>query len=206
MAQISRREDLIEGAIECLHTKGYARTSARDIAAASGAGLASIGYHFGSTEALLSKALLRTFGEWVQRIGEITLAAEDASPLERLGTSLVAARASFDEQRPLLVSFVDAIAQAARSDGLRDQMTPLYREGRRAVADIVRASLGEEGARLRADPEIVASLLIAVIDGLVLQWLLDPDETPSGEDLVTALGDAIALALDHGPVSRPSAA
>src|SRR5687767_6688051 len=58
MAQISHREDLIEGAIKCLRTKGYARTTARDIAAASGAGLASIGYHFGSKDALLAKALL----------------------------------------------------------------------------------------------------------------------------------------------------
>jgi AcrR family transcriptional regulator len=205
MAQISRREDLIEGAIQCLQTKGFAQTSARDIAAASGAGLASIGYHFGSKEALLSKALIRTFGEWVRRTGEITLAAEEASPLERLATSLVAARESFEEWRPLLVSFVDAMAQAARSDELRTQMAPLYREGRRAVADIVRASLGKEAARLRADPEVVASFLIAVIDGFVLQWLLDPDETPSGEQLVTALRDVMALALDHGAVPGPTA-
>jgi AcrR family transcriptional regulator len=205
MAQISRREDLIEGAIQCLQTKGFAQTSARDIAAASGAGLASIGYHFGSKEALLSKALIRTFGEWVRRTGEITLAAEEASPLERLATSLVAARESFEEWRLLLVSFVDAMAQAARSDELRTQMAPLYREGRRAVADIVRASLGKEAARLRADPEVVASFLIAVIDGFVLQWLLDPDETPSGEHLVTALRDVMALALDHGAVPGPTA-
>jgi len=35
MAQISHREQLLQGAIECLRTKGYARTTARDIAAAA---------------------------------------------------------------------------------------------------------------------------------------------------------------------------
>jgi len=201
MAQVSRREDLIQGAIECLHTKGFARTSARDIAAASGAGLASIGYHCGSKEALLSEALIRSFGDWVRRTGKVTLASEEASPLERLSTSLLAARESFEEQRPLLVSFVDAMAQAAHSDELREQMAALYRDGRRAVADIVRAILGKEAARLRADPEVVASLLIAVIDGFVLQWLLDPDDTPSGEKIVTTLRDAVELALDQGAVA-----
>jgi hypothetical protein len=37
--------------------RGYARTTARDLAAESGANLASIGYHFGSKEALLNEAL-----------------------------------------------------------------------------------------------------------------------------------------------------
>jgi AcrR family transcriptional regulator len=197
MAQISHREDLIEGAIECLHTKGYARTSARDIAAASSAGLASIGYHFGSKDALLAKALLRSFGEWVRRVGVITQEVEDAAPLERIATAGVAARESFEEQRPLLLAFVEAMAQAPRSDELREQMATLYREGRQAIAGVVRASLGDEAERLGAEIEVVASFMIAVVDGLALQWLLDPDETPSGEELVAALGTAIALALDH---------
>jgi transcriptional regulator BetI-like protein len=37
---------------------------------------------------------------------------------------------------------------------------------------------------LGADPKIVASFLLAVCDGLVLQWLLDPAETRTGEELV----------------------
>ena len=202
MAQISHRQDLIEGAIKCLRTKGYARTSARDIAAASGAGLASIGYHFGSKDALLAQALLRSFGEWVRRVGVITQDVEDVAPLARIATAGVAARESFEEQRPLLLAFVEAMAQAPRSDELREQMATLYREGRQAVAAIVRASFGDEVERLGAQTEVVASFMIAVVDGLALQWLLDPDDTPSGEELVAALGTAIALALDHRPDRR----
>jgi len=55
--QPSSRDQLLEGALLCLQTKGYARTTARDIAAASGANLASIGYHFGSKEGLLNAAV-----------------------------------------------------------------------------------------------------------------------------------------------------
>lgn len=49
---MGHREDLLEGAKRCLLEKGYARTTARDIGAASGTNLASIGYHYGSKEAL----------------------------------------------------------------------------------------------------------------------------------------------------------
>ena len=196
MAQKSHREDLIEGAIRCLQAKGYAGTSARDIAAESGASLASIGYHFGSKDALLAKALLRSFGKWVSRVGEVTLATEDTSPPQSAATALAAAVESYDAQRPLLIAFVEAMAQAHRSDELRQGMVALYGEGRRTVAEIVRASLGEQAPKLRADPEVIASLVIAVIDGFALQWLLDPSDIPSGEELATALADLTALAHD----------
>jgi AcrR family transcriptional regulator len=199
VAQKSHREDLIEGAVRCLQANGYAGTSARDIAAESGTSLASIGYHYGSKDALLAKALLRSFGEWVNRVGEITLAVEDASASQRAATALAAALQSFEGQRPLLGAFVEAMAQARHSDELREQMAALYREGRRAVAEIVRASLGEHAPSLRVDPMVVASLVIATIDGLALQWLLDPNDTPSAEELATALADTIALAHDADP-------
>nr|WP_199834432.1 TetR family transcriptional regulator [Streptomyces sp. NRRL F-5755] len=47
---MGHREDLWEGAKRCLLDKGYARTTARDIVAASGADLASIGCHYGPKE------------------------------------------------------------------------------------------------------------------------------------------------------------
>ncbi|MEA2498051.1 MAG: hypothetical protein QOH26_456, partial [Actinomycetota bacterium] len=50
---MGNREALLEGALEALLDKGYAATTARDIAARSRTSLAAIGYHFGSTEQLL---------------------------------------------------------------------------------------------------------------------------------------------------------
>jgi AcrR family transcriptional regulator len=187
----SNRERLVEGAIECLQRKGYARTTARDIAAASGANLASIGYHFGSKEGLLTEAIARIDAEWTRRIIEASLAEPAALPLERMGRSWIAMLDSFEEQRPLLVALVESMAQAERSEELRAHMARHYRELRETVAAMVSESLppGTE-----ADPKAVASFLIAVCDGFVWQWLLDPDETPSGEELVMALGAALTAA------------
>jgi AcrR family transcriptional regulator len=44
---------------------GYARTTARDIVAASGTNLASIGYHYGSTQALLNAAVVKSLAQRV---------------------------------------------------------------------------------------------------------------------------------------------
>src|SRR5437588_1514213 len=96
MAQPSHREQLVKGAIRCLQTKGYARTTSRHIPAASGANLASIGYHFGSKEALLNEAMIRIFKRRNWRVGEPALADENVSPLERLTAMFVAAGEVFD--------------------------------------------------------------------------------------------------------------
>ena len=195
MAQTSHREQLLEGAIECLRTKGYARTTTRDIAAAANANLASIGYHFGSKEALLNQAILRACEQWTNRLGEAAFAGQDASPLGQMAASWVAMLNSFEELRPILVGLIDAAAQSAWSDDLRQELAAHYRVSREQVALMVRQSLGEGVEQAGVDPKVVGSFLIAVCDGLVLQWLIDPDETPRGEELISSLGAALAQAL-----------
>jgi AcrR family transcriptional regulator len=195
MAQTSHREQLIQGAIECLRTKGYARTTARDIATAADANLASIGYHFGSKDALLNEAITRTADEWTERLGQAAFAEPDASPLAQMAASWVEMRATFDDLRPILVGFIEAVGQSAWSEELRKPMAAHYADTRRSVAEMVSRSLGDAGAQAGAKPEVVASFLLAVCDGLVLQWLLDPDATPTGEELAESLGAALTVAL-----------
>ena len=105
MAQTSHRERLLEGAIECLRTKGYAHTTARDIAAAANANLASIGYHFGSKDALLNEAIIRGCEEWTKRLGEAAFAGADDSPLGRMAASWMAMIETRVVCRPMLRKF-----------------------------------------------------------------------------------------------------
>ena len=206
MGRVSHRDRLIEGAIDCLQTRGYARTTARDIAAAADANLASIGYHFGSKEALLNEALIRIFQERDAAIGQLVLEGGDESALGRMTSSFVAVRSIFEQFRPLLVASVEAMAQAERSPELRDQMATYYRDARRGIAEVVRAGLGDAADELDADPEVVASLMLATFDGLAFQWLLDPASTPTGEALVTSLVEWVTLAVHHDAVSPASPA
>src|SRR5215469_12691159 len=68
---MGHREDLLAGAVRCLRQKGYARTTARDIVAASGTNLASIGYHYGSTRALLNAAVFKAMEDFGAEIGQL---------------------------------------------------------------------------------------------------------------------------------------
>src|SRR5689334_3367233 len=80
---MGHREDLLEGAVRCIYEKGYGRTTARDIVAASGTNLGSIGYHYGSTEALLNAALEKALEDWGMQLANALLSTDAAGLSQR---------------------------------------------------------------------------------------------------------------------------
>jgi AcrR family transcriptional regulator len=198
---MGHREALLAGARRCLLERGYTRTTARDLVAASGTNLASIGYHFGSKEALLHGALQQCFDEYVEQVARIVFADPSATPLQRVRASWEALVSMSEQYRPLMVAFFEALAQAERVPQLKAQLAECYEQLRATVAGMVRtavAGLPEPAVRQ------VASFLIAVYDGLQLQWLLDPQRAPDPGELMAALELAVPAALAAGTVGGSS--
>ncbi|MGH3874192.1 MAG: TetR/AcrR family transcriptional regulator [Pseudonocardiaceae bacterium] len=198
---MGHREALLDGARRCLLERGYARTTARDLVAASGTNLASIGYHFGSKEALLNGAMQQCFDEYIEQIAQVVFADPSATPLQRVRASWVALVSTFERYRPLQVAFVEALAQAERVPELRAQLADCYERLRATVAEMVRVSVG---GLSDATARHVASFLIAVYDGLQVQWLLDPQRAPHADELMAALEVALPAALAAEPVGGSS--
>ena len=186
---MSHREQLLAGARRCLVERGYAHTTARDIVAASGTNLGSIGYHFGSKEALLVEALNQALIEYTDKVSAaMTEAVQSGDPSKVVSTAWLKMISLMSDYRPLLVALIEAMAQAERNAELRQRLADGYEAIRRAG---VRATMDA----IPVIPESVArattSFMMAVSDGILLQWLLDPERTPSGEDLL--LGARLTL-------------
>jgi AcrR family transcriptional regulator len=203
---MGHREDLLVGARRCLEERGYARTTARDLVAASGTNLASIGYHFGSKEALLNEAISQAFTEWAEQVRALALASlprddgKTEDPIALLVASWGAIRRSFDDHRGLAMAFVEAMAQAQRHPELRAQLADTYRRGRQQVAEMITRQLaGIDPAHAGA----LAAFEIAMCDGLLVQWLIDPDAVPSGELIVAAFGTVFGQAPRRVPGPAP---
>ncbi len=178
---MGHREALLSAARRCLTQRGYARTTARDLVAESGTNLASIGYHFGSKDALLVEALDAAFTEYTDKVVALAATASDHdNPLERVRRGWVATADAFPEIRPLMVAFLEAMAQAEHNEQLRRRLADTYEHLRTALARSV------DDAVAGIDPELsraVASFMMAVCDGLLIQWMLDPEQAPSGATL-----------------------
>jgi AcrR family transcriptional regulator len=200
---MGNREALLAGAQRCLYERGYARTTARDIAAASGVSLAAIGYHFGSVEALLNAAMIQAIEAWGQAIGrELAADAEiapDAPPLERFAAIWTRIIATFETHRPLWVATFEVLAQIERAPDVRQFLADALQQGREGLAMLfqhIDASSDEHRA------QIVGSFYQALMSGIVVQWVTDPARAPSGRDLAEAL--RVVTQTVDGDQSTPS--
>jgi AcrR family transcriptional regulator len=183
---MGHRERLLEGAKQCLLEKGYARTTARDIVAASGTNLGSIGYHYGSTEALLNAAMIEAFDEWgVEMVSLLTAARGRPGTLERLESLWGLLIETFETHRMLWIAGFEAFSAAQHSPELREQLAAAYEAARPGLAamfeQIEESQVDERTART------IGSFLLAMQAGLAAQWLLDPEHAASGADMVEAL-------------------
>ena len=195
--RVGHREDLLAGAKECLRERGYARTTARDIVAASGTNLASIGYHFGSKEALLTEALNEAFDEWGEELARVAVqnADSEASLADQLEVMWTWVIESFTTMRPMMAANMEAFAEAQHSPELRTKLADYYERSRADYVEKSKEITGLGGETARA----VGSFHLALLDGLMLQWLIDPERAPSARDLA----DAWRAMLDMSPVQNP---
>ena len=198
MTLMSHHDALLKAARQLILDKGFAATTARDLVAASDTNLGSIGYHFGSRERLLNQAIEELFDEWVELLGGAAFSQDDAPPLERLSASWTTMLATLGDHQALIRAFIEALAHAERSPEFRTHLRDHYRRSQRNVAQMVEAALGPEAVANGADPMVIALYLMAVFDGLALQFRMAPEDTPSGEQLVGALTAGLAAALEHG--------
>ncbi|WP_405143800.1 TetR/AcrR family transcriptional regulator [Sphaerisporangium sp. NBC_01403] len=184
---MGNREDLLAGAKRCLYEKGYARTTARDIAAASGVvSLAAIGYHYGSKEALLNAALQQAMEEWGDDLGRILASEGDpgATPDERFEATWAAVIGSFATHRALWAIQFELIANIQKMPDMRGNLADTSRQARLALVELF-GRLGS--AENEEQAEKVGALYQVLLIGMAAQWLVDPETAPSGGDLIAAL-------------------
>lgn len=200
---MGHREQLLIAARTLLETKGYAHITARDLVAESGTNLASIGYHFGSKAALLNQAIEDSFAEWAARLADLVMADPDATPMQRALTTWAAVRDALPRRGPLLQAYVEALAQAQREPTLRAQLAEHVRAVRMMVAERAAQSLGDGTPADDPRCQAVASFVMAVCDGLAVQYLLDPDQVPTGDQLLAGLTMAFAASFPTAPDTPP---
>jgi AcrR family transcriptional regulator len=200
---MGNREDLLAGALACLKTKGWARTTVRDIAAAAGVNHAAIGYHFGSREALLIEAFTQAMDEWGTETEAAVRAARaaGAGPREQYEAFWRQVIASYAANRWLWLATIEAAVQAEHSPKVRELLADSLRQGR---AGLAAGLLGVAEDALDGPAEqALGSVQLALMSGVLVQWLIDPGRAPTERDITEGL---LGLAGHLGGRPSPAAA
>src|SRR5215467_12281729 len=171
---MGNREDLLAGAKRCLIAKGYAATTARDIAAASGVSLAAIGYHFGSKDALMNQAVFESVGEWADELQQVLTArgAADAPPLERFELIMQQTLQAFaGPDRGLWTAQLELLALAQHNPELQAFLASIQDLAASGLAELF---LGMSAEQDPAASKAAGTVMQAFFIGLIAKYYLDP--------------------------------
>jgi AcrR family transcriptional regulator len=186
-----RRPQILEAASEVIRDRGAAATRIADVAERAGTSGPAILYWFDSKDELLGEAL--SFAEDAFYDG-LTVRLEGAErPAERLRLLF---DASVDEYDWTL--WMELWVRALRDEGSAERRRRLDDRWREKIAAEVRAGQASGDFAADADPEWVAALLSALLDGLAVQATLgDPAVPPRrmGEMVVEMAEQALQAEL-----------
>jgi AcrR family transcriptional regulator len=174
--QRSNRSNLLEGTLRCLERLPPERVTARAIADESEANLASIAYHFGSKDNLVTEAVIVGLDRWLEEIAAGLGDLERLQPAERYRRAAEVIEAEGEQHAGLVRNFVGALARAQHDDRIREMHAAGFRHARPNVAALL--GLGEDRAG-----EDAAGLVLAMFYGLLFQQLLDPALAIEGDRL-----------------------
>jgi AcrR family transcriptional regulator len=174
-----RRDEILRVAFELFAERGYRGTSLAAVADRAGLSQQGLLHHFPSKQALLTGVL--QMYEKIDAGRLFTGPAATAASLDRLADVI-----EYNASRPDAVRALAVLAaESMTSDHpARDFFVERYAEFRKGATRALEAD-PDGGLARWLTPEQAATLTIAVLDGLHLQWLLQPDEIDV-PDLFTA--------------------
>ena len=160
-----RREEILTVALEVFAQEGYRGTSLREIAKRSGLSLMGLMHYFDSKEDLLTATLQRRDAEYQELFdqsgdfveGLVAVMRHNMEVPGQVELNATMAAAARDESHPAHEYFRDRTATI--SQFLAENIAALQ-------------ATGEVAPEL--DPDRLASLMLAVSDGIQLQWMSNP--------------------------------
>jgi AcrR family transcriptional regulator len=181
-----RRLELTDAAARLIARAGVGAATMREVAAEAGLTTGALTHYFADKRELLQCTLVASLQGRVAR----RPAEPSDDPHEALRAALAGALPTDDDTRRHWMVTVAFCAEAAGDSELAATQRDAYRDYRARVATFVDRC----GGRVAGEALVLAEQLIAVVDGVALQALFDPESWPTERQLA-ALDRAIESTL-----------
>lgn len=194
-ATLEKREQILKAAIEIFGNKGSTNGTLADVAEQVGITHAGVLHHFGSKQKLLLEVLAYRDRDDVAGLAQKHIPGGPELFLHLVRTAFT------NEKRPGIVQAYTVLSAESVTDEhpsrpfFEERYTTLRREVTAAFDELC----AQEGVR---DPDSVAAAsaaILAVMDGLQLQWLLHPGAIELGATSEFAIRAIVNAVLHPGP-------
>jgi TetR/AcrR family acrAB operon transcriptional repressor len=166
------RNKILYAALELFSKKGYAGTSIDDIAKKTEMTKGAIYWHFRDKVDLYTTVHDFVFDEYRKRIMKSLEGLND--PKKKI-ESFIINTLQFSRDDPAIVSFYTTAFHEgifSSSTKIQSKIREVYREYRSLISQIILDGIKHEKF-IKIDPEIAASILVASLDGILMQWIFE---------------------------------
>ncbi len=186
----ARRRQIVDTAIRTIAEKGITQTTLAEIARECGISKGVISYHFDGKDELIAEVLSNLVRAPAEFVKDRVEAVEGA--LARLREYVAASVEYMARNRGDYVALVDLWGSAGSTEGRQRFNHEAHEPARRYVMKLLEA--GVKSGEFREVPvRTVASTIQAAIDGLMLQWVFEPE----GIDLATCRDEILSMVTNH---------
>lgn len=195
-----REEQIVDAAITVLSHIGVPATTLRAVAAAAGVPLGTLHYVFPAKEKLLHAVIVRV-------VDDISATLRDGVTVDQgVAQALRAGVTAFwdklvDSGIGLQIMQYELATYSMRAEGPGGLARMQYERYSSLVTQVCEEAARAAGERCAVSFDTLGRITLAQVDGLVLQYVANPDRERARRDLEHAL-DMLVLFADPQPVTR----
>jgi len=165
-----RKDQIVRATVDCISKFGYHNFSMQDVARAAGVSKGIIHYYFLNKDDLMRSVLDKVAGDIEEVLQADMAAIED--PARKLKVFIEVCAEVVRNTREYYQVSMDFWTQINQNEEVRRAIANHYAKFRETCARVIQEGVSK-GVFRSVDPIQHSSYVIAIIDGLSLQWLFD---------------------------------
>jgi len=197
-----RRRAILTAAQQCFEANGYAATTVEAVADKAGISKGSIYNYFGSKQDLFAQlfASYCTTGkaEYERTASQATSAIEMLNHMLDWWSAMLGNNTRIGS---LVLEYWGTAARQKERGEFSDWFSQMYNERSQKLAGIIAQGVEEGNFRKGFDPLVAARLILAMLDGITIQAVLD-QSMKLDSDLLAAIKRAILTSLTTEPAQE----
>jgi len=187
------KERIQKATVELVQEIGWRQVTTRRIAERAGVNQALVHYHFGTVDALLRQAVIAELDQQMaEPIEQMLTSDTPGEGIRRLSDWLRAV----DPSSSMAVLSAEVLAFATRDEAVREWMAGLLDTVRTQMSRSIEAAQADGTVRADVSAAGVAVVVAAIIDGLIVHVLVDPNLRL--DDVADTLHTLLAAAPTQG--------
>ena len=164
-----RKTQIINATIECIARYGYHNFSMQDVARVADVSKGIIHYYFLNKEDLMMGVLDRVGGD-IESL--LTQTSDAANPVERLKAIVSICFNIVRQKKEYYCINIDFWTQINQKEKVRQVVANHYSKFRTSLATIIQGGI-DAGVFKVQNAQHASSIVMALVDGVGLQWLFD---------------------------------